>query len=103
MKIYVAQISYAHPSLFEAEITKETPKYYYIDRTTATKLLPNYVFIPIRINKDNVGVFFKISEALNWLYTELGIEGGRLQKKLNTIDEYREEILTAVMKLEDEK
>lgn len=104
MKIYLARLLNHVPQLIEVDVIRETPKYYLTDYSHSKSLLGAiYYYCPRRVHKDTLGLFFELSEALDWLYSELGIEGGRLQKKLNTIDEYREEILAAIMKLEDEK
>lgn len=103
MKIYLARLLLTHvPQLIEVAVLKETPKYYITDYLNSKALFGAvYYYCPKRVHKDNMGVFFDLLDALNWLYSELGIEGGRLQKKLNVVDEYREEIIIRIMKLED--
>lgn len=80
-KLYVAKFSYGKAHLSTAELVKETPRIYRVERSTKGDLL-GWQFLPDRLYKSKHHCFLTAEEALDYLLVQAHLYINDLEAKL---------------------
>jgi hypothetical protein len=92
MHIYIAHFRWGIPSLVKADVVKETPKTFLIDRGSVERILGKWAYIPARIHKENYFCSGSKADALGWLIPMMQNYVIATEKKLSAAQERLENL-----------